>query len=148
MTRARVVERKPSSCAVFSVSLEGLDASLVTIVATIEMGPTELRILGLSEGSVRETRIRARSCLPHWDDLIIKIETTPADVHNERMLDLAIVIAALGGLGDIPREAVARTVFLGGLSSSGAILPVRGVFPALQCASRGSMCAWPSICTR
>jgi magnesium chelatase family protein len=123
---------KPLRGEVLSISLSGLVASLVSIVVTIEHGTSAFDLLHLAESSVRETKSRVLSALAKMGHLLdgynIKVAFYPGGLRNEGLFDLAIATAVLLAL---EQKSLPRTVILGELAPTGAILPVRGVLPAL-----------------
>jgi len=118
-----------------SIALLGLDAHLIHIEATAYPGPSKFELLGIPEGQSRETRIRVRSALHQIGvdvhERSITIRVTPDDLPRGGFLDLAIALAVLGAVGRIPTERLKHLVFLGELSFTGGVRPVRGVLPSL-----------------
>ncbi|MDC3962158.1 YifB family Mg chelatase-like AAA ATPase [Polyangium jinanense] len=123
--------------------LVGLDASPVRVEVDSGRGPASFQLVGLAEASVRESRVRVRSALSQigvaLDEHVITVNLAPADLRKSGgAFDLAIAMAVLGALGKVPGEALRGLAFLGELSLTGAIRPVRGVLPALRgAAARG-----------
>lgn len=119
-----------------SIGLLGLDAYLIRIEATAEPGPPKFELVGIPEAQSRETRIRVRSALQqigvHVHERRITIRVTPDGLPRGGFLDLPIAAAVLAAVGRIPPEGTRNIVFLGELSFTGGIRPVRGTLPSLR----------------
>jgi magnesium chelatase family protein len=122
-----------------SAYLVGLEVRLVRIVAEVAPanGHAKFELRGIPEKHVRERRIRVMSSLESvgakLDHLSI-IVCCMSDDGSEQIpidapLDLAIAMAVLGELGEVSAKYVDQCVFIGELSLSGAIRPVRGLLP-------------------
>lgn len=119
---------------VYSASISGIDALLVTIETAIERGTT-FNIVGMPDTAVKEAHERVATAMvqsgftfPHRR---ILINLAPADIKKEGAsfdLPLAIGIMASGEI--IPSESLGETMIMGELSLDGSVLPVRGVLPA------------------
>lgn len=119
-----------------TISLVGLEACPIRVEVDSGRGPSSFQLVGLPEASVRESRVRVRSALQQigvdLDEYVITVNLAPADLRkNGGAFDLAIAMAALAALGHIPEASLEGIAFLGELSLTGAIRPVRGVLPAL-----------------
>ena len=119
-----------------ATSLIGLDAHPVRVEVSSTRGPGQFEIVGLPEASVRESRVRINAALAglgiHLYDRRIVVNLAPADLRKHGTgFDLAIAAAMLAALGRIPTTALEGTLFMGELSLTGAIRPVRGVLPAM-----------------
>src|SRR5690606_30277002 len=84
----------------------------------------------------REARVRVRAALLQLgidlNEYVITVSLAPAYLRKGgTSFDLAIAAAALGALDQVPAAALADTPFLGELSLSGELKPVRGVLPGL-----------------
>lgn len=119
-----------------TVTLNGLEASLVRVEVDCARGLPGFHIVGLPEASVRESRTRVRAALRHLgvelNEHAITVNLAPADVRKSGSgFDLAVASAILCALGLIPPDSTGDAVLLGELSMSGEVQPVRGVLPAL-----------------
>jgi magnesium chelatase family protein len=119
-----------------SVGLRGLDADLiqVEVVAKDQLGPFQLQ--GLPESRERETRVRVRAALQQLgldlDERAVTVTLQPSELAKHAVLDLAVAVAVLVVLGRVSVETVNGSIFLGELSLTGALRPVRGVLPLLR----------------
>jgi len=125
--------------------LVGLDAYPVRVEVDSGRGLSAFHLVGLAEASVRESRVRVRAALSQigvaLDEYVITVNLAPADLRKSSSgFDLAIAMAVLGALGKVPVNALVGVAFLGELSLTGAIRPVRGVLPALRGAAAQGVC--------
>ncbi len=122
-----------------TTSLLGLSAHLVRVEVEVSRGPSTFDLVGLAEASVKESPIRIRSALAQLGVLLeehrVVVNLAPGDLRKTgSAFDLAIAIATLAALGVVPAESIAGAVWLGELSLTGEIRPVRGVLPQLASA--------------
>jgi magnesium chelatase family protein len=120
----------------FTVTLNGLEASLVRVEVDCARGLPGFHIVGLPEASVRESRTRVRAALRHLgielNEHAITVNLAPADLRKSGSgFDIAIAAAVLCALGLLPSDALGDVVLLGELSMTGEVSAVRGVLPAL-----------------
>ena len=128
-----------TTASVLTLLPHGLEAHPVTVEVDSSRGSPQFHLVGLSEASARESRVRVRAALLQigieLDEQVITVQLAPADLpKGGGGFDLAIAIGILAALGRIPAAALAGTVILGELSLSGAIQRVRGVLPVLRAA--------------
>lgn len=124
-----------------AVTLDGLEALPVSVEVDSGRGLPAFKMVGLPEAVVREARVRVRAALLQLDidlnEYVITVSLAPAYLRKGgTSFDLAIAAAALGALDQVPADALANTLFLGELSLSGELKPVRGVLPGLIGAHR------------
>jgi magnesium chelatase family protein len=122
-----------------TIALVGLAPHLVSVEAQSGRGPATFDIVGLPEATVRESRVRVRAALARLGVALhshaLTLNLAPADLRKiGSAFDLAIAVATLGAVGAIDGVDLRTTVFLGELSLTGTILPVRGVLPRLASA--------------
>jgi magnesium chelatase family protein len=120
-----------------AITLVGLDSHLVRVEVDSGRGPACFNLVGLAEASVRESRVRVRAALQQLgvdvSEYVITVNLAPADLRKGGgAFDVAIALATLGALGKLLPDALDGTAFLGELSLSGTIHPVRGILPALR----------------
>ena len=119
-----------------SATLVGLDAHLVRVEVEAARGVPSFELVGLAEVAVRESRVRVKSALAQvgvdLGEYRIVVNLAPADVKKTgSAFDVAIAAATLAALGRVSVASLAGTLFLGELSLTGAVHPVRGVLPRL-----------------
>lgn len=90
---------------------------------------------------MREAHVRVRAALKHAgveiDEHLLTVLLAPADIRKSGSLfDLAIAVALASEVRRVDLSAHARTAWLGELSLSGAVRPVRGVLAAVLEAER------------
>ncbi len=119
-----------------SAMLFGLDAHPVRVEVEAARGVPSFELVGLAETAVRESRVRVKSALLGVGvdicECAIVVNMAPADVKKTGSgFDLAIAAAACCALQAAPAEALEGVLFLGELSLTGRVGPVRGVLPQL-----------------
>ena len=119
-----------------TTALVGLDARPVRVEVACTRGPGWFEMVGLADNAVRESRVRVGAALGQLGILMaehrITVNLAPADLRKSgTAFDLAIAVATLAALGKIPCESLEGLVFLGELSLTGAIRPIRGVLAHL-----------------
>jgi len=122
----------------------GIDARLVQVEVDVHNGLPQMPIVGLPDASVRESRERVRSAIKNSGfDLpprVIVVNLAPADLKKEgNHLDLAIAIALLAALGQLPEAALQGRLICGELGLDGIIRPVRGGLAIADLATRHGM---------
>lgn len=125
------------SPAALTLAAAGLSPRPVEVAAEIVAGPCRFDLRGLPPAAARESRVRVRAALGQLGidlaDHALTVDLLPPDAGRPGgAFDLAIVVAILVAIGRVPADAVAGTAFLGELSLTGAIKPVRGVLPLLR----------------
>ncbi len=113
----------------------GLDAPQVAVEVHLSGGLPGMSVVGLPEAAVRESRDRVRAALQNCGFRIpprrVTINLAPADLPKEGgRFDLAIALGILAASGQLADTRLARSEFLGELSLSGNLRPVRGALPA------------------
>lgn len=125
---------------VYSLGLFGMDAFSVQVEADLSRGMPAFEIVGLPGQAVKESRDRVRSALKNSGFEVplshITINLAPADKKKDSPLyDLPILIALLASSGQLSPPP-GTFAFLGELSLSGEIRPVKGVLPMVLAAKR------------
>lgn len=120
---------------VLSAGLLGIDAYLVDVEVDLQMQSLpSWSLVGLAESSVKESKERVSSAIKnsgydfHYRKLIINL--APADLKKEgTAFDLPIAVGLLTVSEIIPFQSLANTVFIGELSLTGELRPIKGVLP-------------------
>lgn len=123
------------------MALTGLDACVVPIEVDSGRGPSAFHLVGLAEASVREARVRIRAAMRGLgvdiEEYVLTVSLAPADLKKVgSAFDLAMAVAIVAALGHIPANQLADSIWLGEISLSGALRPIRGVLAALVEARR------------
>jgi magnesium chelatase family protein len=134
-------------------TVDGIDGFDVLVEIDAGRGLPAFHIVGLPNAAVRESRERVMAAVRNsgrsWPTGRVVVSLAPADVRKEgASLDLAIAVGIC-----IQQEAqpVAldwrRTVFLGELSLSGTLRPVRGVLAMIKSVRESgcTRCVLPSL---
>ncbi len=117
----------------FGAGLLGIDGFIVTVECHSTKALPGFEMVGLPDAAVKEAWQRVETAMYNsgiaGSDLNIKINLAPADMKKEgSALDLAIAVAILQGKKVVPKEVdLSDKMFIGELSFSGAVRPVRGV---------------------
>lgn len=121
---------------IFSRAQAGVDAPAVIVEVHQSNGLPALNIAGLPEAAVRESKDRVRSALinSRFDFPTRKLSAVnlaPADLPKEGgRFDLPVALGILAASSQLAQEPLADMEFLGELSLSGELRPVRGALPA------------------
>lgn len=122
--------------AIYSFSPFGYEGSLVNVEVDLRRGIPMVDIVGLADGSVRESRERVRSAIINsgfeFPAERVLISLSPADLKKEGPdFELATALAILAEKESLKTENI---LVMGGLTVRGNVLPVRAVEAALQTA--------------
>ncbi len=112
----------------------GLQVEKVFIEVGISGGLPDLRIVGLPDAAVRESRERVRLAIKnsgfYYPMRRIVVNLAPANIKKEGpFFDLPIAVGILQATGQISQQDLSRFLFLGELSLDGALRKVNGVLP-------------------
>ncbi len=116
-----------------SMGLLGVNGFLVTVEADLSGGLPGFDVVGLPGSAVRESRDRVRAALKNcgFDYPVsrITINLAPADIRKEgSVYDLPLLMAILHATSQLAFP-VDDAAFIGELSLTGELRPVRGVLP-------------------
>lgn len=130
-----------SIATVFSRALTGIDAQPVTIEVHLSNGLPSMSIVGMPEMAVKESKDRVRSAIINsqfnFPQQRITINLAPADLPKEGgRFDLPIALGILAASQQIPLNVLAEMEFIGELSLTGELRPVRGVLPTALATSK------------
>ncbi|MEM7351798.1 MAG: YifB family Mg chelatase-like AAA ATPase [Acidobacteriota bacterium] len=128
---------------ILSATPWGVDARPVLVEVDVHMGLPQMQIVGLPDASVRESRERVRSAIKNsgfeLPPRVVVVNLAPADLKKEgNHLDLAIAVALLAALDEIPPEAIEGRLLCGELGLDGSVRSVRGGLAIADCACRES----------
>ena len=118
---------------IYSFSPFGHDGSLISVEVDLRRGIPATDIVGLADGSVKETRARVQIAIRNsgleYPSERVLIALSPADLKKEGTgFDLSIA------LGVLQKQFAEDILVMGELELSGAIRPVRGVYAACSIA--------------
>ncbi len=128
----------------WSVSLTGLDGSLVEVEADVSPGLPAFVLIGLPDTALSEARDRVRTALVNsgepWPSGRLTVSLSPASLHKRgSSFDLAVAGALVGASGRLPVDELRNVVLIGELSLDGRVRAVRGVLPSVLIAARAGM---------
>ncbi len=115
----------------YSRSLSGMDAPLVTVEVHLSNGLPSFTIVGLPEAEVKESKDRVRAALLtarfEFPARRITVNLAPADLPKESgRFDLPIALGILAASKQIPPDKLADYEFAGELALTGELRPIRG----------------------
>jgi magnesium chelatase family protein len=128
-----------------SRALVGLQASPISVEVHLANGLPAFNLVGLADVEVKEARERVRAALltcglefPH--NKRITVNLAPADLPKDSgRFDLPIALGILAAMGQLDSAAMAGFEFMGELSLSGELRPVRGALAiSLALATEGN----------
>ena len=121
---------------VYTAALSGIDGFEVTVECNIRDNLGHFDIIGLPDTSVKESKERLKSAIENSgyffdNEADIIVNLAPADKKKEgSAFDLAILVSLLINMGKIKSSTdFTQYCFLGELSLSGMIRPIRGALP-------------------
>ena len=127
-----------------SLGLMGLDSYMIDVELNITNGKYALEVVGLPDTAVNEARDRIIAAL-HNSNLEMHLTShytfnlAPADVKKEGSLyDLPMAVAVLSATKQIMGD-YKNAAFIGELSLSGDIKPVKGVLPMVMAAKANGL---------
>lgn len=118
---------------VYSASIEGVDAFLVTIETVVERG-VNFTIVGMADTAVKESYQRIVAAMNHsglkFPHRKTVINLAPADVKKEgASFDLPMAVGILASNELVKSEGLSEWMITGELSLDGSVLPVKGALP-------------------
>jgi magnesium chelatase family protein len=124
----------PDLAIVYSRAQNGIDAPLVRVEVHLSNGLPSLSIVGLPETAVKESKDRVRAAILNsnldFPQRRITINLSPADLPKEGgRFDLPIAIGILAASKQVSSDRLTETEFVGELSLSGNLHPIKGVLP-------------------
>lgn len=122
-------------------ALDGLEAPPVTVEVHLANGLPSFTLVGLPDTEVREARDRVRAALAtcgfEFPNRRITVNLAPADLPKESgRYDLPIALGILAASGQIDPARLRDCEFVGELSLSGLLRPVRGALAMALRATR------------
>ena len=122
-----------------SCGIIGIDGYLIDVETDIDNKEGTFDIVGLGDTAVKEARERVRSAIKNsrfeFPENKITVNLAPANVKKEgSLLDLPIALGILGASGKIKLDNICEYVFVGELSLSGEVKPIKGSLSmAIKC---------------
>ena len=129
-------EEEPKELNVYTFSPFGYEGAIVQVETDLRRGIPAYDIVGISDGTVKETRERIRyafsnSGLEFPAERVLQ-SLSPADLKKDSPLDLSMALSILGKTQNYPIDE--PVLALGELELSGGIRPVRGAVAAVNSA--------------
>lgn len=125
----------------YSRALSGMEAPLVTVETHLSNGLPSFTIVGLPETEVKESKDRVRAALQNsqfkFPAQRITVNLAPADLPKESgRFDLPIALGILAATAQIPCDQLDQFEWVGELSLSGELRPIKGALAMTYGASR------------
>ncbi len=119
---------------VFTGTVEGIEGICVEVEVDLSFGLPGTTIVGLPDGTVRESRERIRAAVKNsgfnYPSQKVTVNLAPADIRKEGSgFDLPIALGVLCAQGVVEAERISKTVFVGELALDGRLKPTRGILP-------------------
>ncbi len=126
---------------ILSAALQGLQVNFVEVEADVSNGLPMFHLVGYLSSEVKEAGERVRAAIRNSDFILpskkVIINLSPANMKKKgSIFDLAIAIAVLTALEEIPKQKVQDILFVGELSLDGSVKGVRGILPIVSAAYR------------
>jgi magnesium chelatase family protein len=120
---------------VHSEAVLGVTAVRVDVEVDAAVGMPQFNLVGLAGGAVQEAKVRVLAAVRNIGVQLpskrVTVNLAPGDLRKEGTgFDLPIAVALLAASHELPPEALEGLHFLGELSLSGEIKPIRGALPA------------------
>ena len=129
-----------STASAYTVTLTGVEGTLVRVEVDASPGVPGLTLVGLPDTAVREARDRVRAAITNsgaeWKACKVTASLSPASVRKRGSgFDLALACACLAAFDAGAREGSTEAwVLIAELGLDGAVRPVRGVLPMVLAA--------------
>ena len=128
----------------WSVALRGVDGIPVEIETDISGGMPGVRLLGLPDPALRESKDRVRAAIRNtgeeWPKRQVNLALSPAALPKGGSgYDVALACGVLAAANTIPPTRLTSTVLLGELALDGRLRHIRGILPALLAARQAGM---------
>ena len=127
---------------IYSAGIFGIDGFIVTVECNSQKRADNFDIVGLPDTAVKEAKERVRAACENggvkFPNLSHTVNLAPADKRKEGAgFDLAILIGILRNAGYIkPDVDLSKSLFIGELSLSGQLRPVRGCLSMCSAAEK------------
>lgn len=130
-------------CKVFSTTILGLSAHIVTVETDVGRGLPMFDMGGYLSGEVKEAKERVRVALRNSGYELkpqrVTVNISPADLRKDGTgFDLPIALGILGANGEVDMQAFEDGIVIGELSLDGTVNSVNGILPSVcKAAERG-----------
>lgn len=120
-----------------SASLLGVDGRTVSVEVHVGHGLPCFTVVGLPDAACRESRDRVRAAFLssglRWPQRRVTVNLAPSGVRKGGPgLDLPIAVGLLVADGQLPRQAVEGTAFIGELGLDGSVRGIPGMVPMAE----------------
>ena len=128
-----------STATAFTVTLTGVQGTVVRVEVDAGPGVPGLTLVGLPDTAVREARDRVKSAISNcgipWKSCKVTVSLSPASVRKRGSgFDLALACACLASFDQVPADATGAWVMIGELGLDGMVRAVNGTLPMVLAA--------------
>ena len=129
---------------IYSAIPYGFDGRLVEVEGDMNRGLPAFNIVGMANKTINEARDRVRSALVNsrftFPDRKVTINLAPADLAKDgSYLDLPIALSVLILSGQLLASDVAQRLFVGELSLTGRLRPIKGAINIVEAAKKAGI---------
>ena len=129
---------------IYSVVPYGFRGKLVEVEGDMNQGLPAFNIVGMANKTINEARERVRSAISNsgfvFPNKKVTINLAPAELLKDgTYLDLPIALSVLALSGQIIENDVKDKIFVGELSLTGALRPVRGIINIIEEAKKAGL---------
>ena len=126
---------------VLSATVQGLSVKFVQVEADVSNGLPMFQLVGYLSSEVKEAGERVRSAIRNSDFVLppkkMVVNLSPANMRKRgSIFDLAIAVAVLTAIEELPGKNLKDTLFAGELSLDGAVKKVSGILPIVLAAQK------------
>ena len=116
---------------VLSAATLGIDAFLVDVETHYEKNLPSFTVVGLPDNAVKESRERVNAAIRNsgfsFPRKRITVNLAPADIKKEgSAFDLPIALSLLAAMGEVNKDTLEETIFLGELALDGSLRKIKG----------------------
>ena len=126
---------------VYSAIPYGFTSRLITVEGDLTNGLPAFNIIGLPSRAIDESRDRIRSAIRNslfdFPRHKIIVNLAPAEIRKDgSLLDLPIALAVLALARQLLPQDLDDSMFVGELSLSGELRPIKGIINIIECATK------------
>ena len=128
----------------FSAIPYGFDGRLIEVEGDMNRGLPAFYIVGMANKTINEAKERVKSAIINsnfvFPDKKVTINLAPADLSKDgSYLDLAIALTILILSGQLREQDIKNKLFVGELSLTGQLRPVKGIINIIECAKQAGV---------
>jgi len=134
----------PMIAKILSAIPHGYQGRLIEVEGDCNRGLPAFNIVGMANKTIEESKDRVRAALHNstfsFPDTKVTINLAPADLHKDgAYLDLPIALAVMVLSNQLPQIDLDNKLFVGELSLTGELRPVRGIINIVETAKHANI---------